>query len=91
MKSAARRLPSRYTHAPLVRSIAPVAVQLLDLAVRACGEHADRAHTDHDLAGWADDAGNFDPTPGEADVGARPSPVSQGPGYVKVTFRSCRG
>jgi hypothetical protein len=47
-------------------------------AADACpAEHADRAHTDHDLAGWADDAGNFDPTPGEADVNVLQLPVSQ--------------
>jgi hypothetical protein len=34
----------------------------LNLAVPTFGEHADRAHTDHDLAGWADDMGNLDPT-----------------------------
>src|SRR5579872_64105 len=28
-----------------------VSLQLLDLTCRAVGEHADRAHTDHDLAG----------------------------------------
>jgi len=60
------------------------ATQLLDLTSWTFGEHADRAHTDHDLAGWADDVGNFDPTPGEADVNALPPPVSQASGYVKV-------
>jgi hypothetical protein len=40
-----------------------VGVQLLDLAAWTVGEHADRARTDHDLAGRADDAGNLDPTP----------------------------
>jgi len=30
-------------------------LQLLDLAAWTFGEHADRAHTDHDLAGWVDD------------------------------------
>jgi hypothetical protein len=30
----------------------PPAAQLLNLAVRTHGEHADRAHTDHDLVGW---------------------------------------
>ena len=53
------------------------ASQLLDLAAWTFGEHADRAHTDHDLAGWVDDVGNFDPTPGEADVNALQLPVSQ--------------
>jgi hypothetical protein len=51
--------------------------QLLDLTVGTFGEHADRAHTDHDLAGWADDVGNFDPTSGEADVNVLQLPVSQ--------------
>jgi hypothetical protein len=49
--------------------------QLLDLAARTFGEHADRAHADHDLAGWIDDGGNLDTTPGEADVNA-PHPGS---------------
>jgi hypothetical protein len=47
-----------------------VGLQLLDLAAWTVGEHADRAHIDHDLAGWVDDVGNLDPTPGEADVNA---------------------
>jgi hypothetical protein len=51
--------------------------QLLDLAAWTFGEHADRAHTDHDLAGRVDDGGNLDPTPGEADVNALRLPVSQ--------------
>jgi hypothetical protein len=47
-----------------------VGLQLADLAAWTFGEHADRAHTDHDLAGWVDDvatsiAGNIsDPAPG---------------------------
>jgi len=45
-----------------------VSPQLLDLAAWTFGEHADRAHTDHDLAGRMDDGGNLDPIPGEADV-----------------------
>jgi hypothetical protein len=45
-----------------------IASQLLDLAAWTFGEHADWAHTDHDLAGRMDDAGNLDPTPGGADV-----------------------
>jgi len=52
-------------------------LQLLDLAVWTVGGHADRAHTDHDLAGWSDDVGNFDPTSGEADVNALQLLVSQ--------------
>ena len=47
-----------------------IAPQLLDLAAWTFGEHADRTHTD-DLAGWVDDGGNLDPTPGEADVNVR--------------------
>jgi hypothetical protein len=47
-----------------------VGLQLLDLASWTVGEHADRAHTDHDLVGWVDDVGNFDPTFGEAAVNA---------------------
>jgi hypothetical protein len=50
--------------------------QLLDLAAWTFGGHTDRAHTDHDLAGWSDDVGNFDPTSGEADVNAPQLPVS---------------
>jgi hypothetical protein len=30
----------------------------------------------HDLAGWVDDGGNLDPTPGEADVNALQLPAS---------------
>ena len=48
-----------------------IALQLLDLAAWTFGEHADRAPTDHDLAGRVDDGGNLDPTPGEADVNVR--------------------
>jgi hypothetical protein len=33
-------------------------------------------HADHDLAGRADDAGTFDPAPGEADVNILQLPVS---------------
>ena len=54
-----------------------IAAQLLALAAWGFGEHADRAHTDHDLAGWVDVGGNLDPTPGEADVNALHPPVSQ--------------
>jgi hypothetical protein len=53
-----------------------VGLQLLDPAAWTFGEHADRAHTDHDLAGWVDDADNFDPAPGEADVSTLHPPVS---------------
>lgn len=35
--------------------VAQIAVRLLILAVRIFGEHADRAHTDHDLVGLVDD------------------------------------
>jgi hypothetical protein len=63
-----RRLPS------LALQFSP---QLLDLGAWIFGEHADRAHTDHDLAGWVDDGGNFDPTPGEADVNTLRLPVSR--------------
>jgi len=38
-------------------------LQLPDLASWTFGGHADRAHTDHDLAGWMDDVGNFDQPP----------------------------
>jgi hypothetical protein len=34
---------------------AQIGLQLLDPAAWTFGEHADRAHTDHDLAGWVDD------------------------------------
>jgi hypothetical protein len=40
-----------------------IRLQLLDLLPVPLGEHADRAHTDHDLAGWADGYANFYPTP----------------------------
>ena len=52
-----------------------IPAQLLDLAAWTIGEHADRAHTDHDLAGRVDDGGNLDPTPREADVNA-PHPAT---------------
>ena len=46
------------------------------------GEHADRAHTDHHLAGgWTLEA-NLDPTPGEADVNA-PCPTASQPDYAQ--------
>jgi hypothetical protein len=60
----------RHHHRP--RCLPPPAPQassqLLNLMAGTVGEHADRAHTDHDLAGWKDDAGNLDPSPGEAGV-----------------------
>jgi hypothetical protein len=59
-----------------------ISAQLLDLAAWTFGEHADRAHTDHDLAGWVDVGGNLDPSPGEADVNA-PHPGSFIPGYAQ--------
>jgi hypothetical protein len=59
-----------------------ITAQQLDLAGWTVGEHADRAHTDHDLAGWVDDVGNFDPTPGEADVNG-PSPAGLTAGYTQ--------
>jgi hypothetical protein len=62
-----------------------LSAQLPDLAAWTIGEHADRAHTDHDLAGWRDDGGNLDPTPGEAEVNA-PSPASLIPGYAQNSW-----
>jgi len=55
---------------------AQIGLQPLDLTGWTVGGHADRTHTDHDLAGWVDDAGNFDPTPGEADVNACQAPFA---------------
>ncbi len=66
-----RRLP------PPALQLSP---QLLDLGAWTVGEHADRAHTDHDLAGWVDVGGNLDPTPGEADVNG---PRQPHPGYAQ--------
>jgi hypothetical protein len=60
-----------------------VTPQLPDLAAWTIGERADRAHTDHDLAGRADVAGNLDPAHREADVNA-PSPGSP----IPVTRRT---
>jgi hypothetical protein len=54
---------------------AQISLQLPDLAAWVVGEHADRAHTDHDLAGWVDDGGNLDSTSGEADVNASTTPA----------------
>ena len=54
-----------------------VGLELLDLTSWTFRGHADQAHTDHDLVGWADDVGNFDPAPGEADVNALQLPVSR--------------
>jgi hypothetical protein len=62
-----------------------IAPQLLDLAAWTFGGHADRAHTDHDLAGRVDDGGNLDPAPGEADVNAR-HPLS-GLTWLKISAR----
>jgi len=71
-----RRQPvQRQQHHHRSRRLPPPAAQAslqpLDLASWTVGEHADRAHTDHDLAGWMDDGGNLDPTAGEADVNGR--------------------
>jgi hypothetical protein len=55
-----------------------IAPQLLGLTAWTFGEHTDRAHTDHDLAGRMDDGGNLDPTSGEANVNALHPPVSHG-------------
>ena len=52
-------------------------LQLLDLAAWTFGEHTDRAHTDHDLAGWVDVVWQLRSNPGEADVNALQLPVSQ--------------
>jgi len=63
----------------------PPAVQVAATAQSHClnlGEHADRAQTDHDLAGREDDGGNLDPTPGEADV-KRLSPARLTAGYAQ--------
>ena len=46
------------------------AADLLGFPAGTVGEHADRAHTDHDLAGRMDERSNLDPTPGEAVVNA---------------------
>lgn len=54
-----------------------IGLQLFDLAAWTVGEHADLAHSVHDLAAWADDAGNFDPTSSEADVNLPHPPASQ--------------
>ncbi len=45
---------------PARTSAAP---QLLDIAAWTFGEHADRARTDHELAGRMDDGANLNPTP----------------------------
>jgi hypothetical protein len=58
-----------------------VGLQLLDLAAWTVGEHADRAHIDHDLAGWADDVANLDPTP--ARLMSTPSPAGLTAGYMQ--------
>jgi hypothetical protein len=63
-----------------------VAAQLLDLNAWTFGGHDDRAHTDHDLAGWSADVGNFDPTSGEADVNA-PSAAGFTAGYAELIDR----
>jgi len=61
-----------------------VTPQLLDLVSWTFGEHADRAHADHDLAGRMDDGGNLDSIPGEADVNVRHPPVSRLSGQGEV-------
>jgi hypothetical protein len=59
--------PGRRGRSASAAAIPPPAAQiglhLLDFTGWTVGEHADRAHTDHDLAGWVGDMGNFDPTP----------------------------
>jgi hypothetical protein len=60
----------RQQHHHCPRCVPPQASQAgpqpLDLTSRTAGEHADRPHTEHDLAGWVADGGNLDPTRGEA-------------------------
>jgi len=58
-----------------------LSAQLLDLAAWTVGEHPDRAHliTTSPAGGCC---GNFDPTPGEADVNAA-SPASLIRGYAQ--------
>ena len=64
-------------------NLAVSAAQQLNLAVRTIGAHATGRTLTLDLAGWMDDAGNPDPTLGEADVNAPHPSVSQ-----RVTRRS---
>ena len=73
MPSLAKTVPRWYqTVRGLRNSRAPLAPQpgpqLLGITGWTFGEHADWAHTDHDLAGWMVDGGNLDPILGEADV-----------------------
>lgn len=86
----------QHHHRPggLPPSAPQVGFQLLDAAAWTVGEHADRTHTDHDLAGWVEDAASFDPTPGEADVNAvqlalspefRNEPQDNGPVIYRFT------
>jgi hypothetical protein len=72
-----RRQQHHYRPGGLPPPAVQITAQLLELTAWTFGGHADRAHTDHDLAGRMDDGGNLDPTPGEADVNAPHSPVSQ--------------
>ena len=72
-----RRQQDHHRPGGLPPPAAQISLQLFDLAAWTVGGHADRAHTDHYLAGWMDDVGNFDPTSGEAAVNAFQLPVSQ--------------
>jgi len=60
------------TVTPALKSGTYTVAQLLDLAGRTVGEHADRTQTDHDLAGWWRSLSNLDPTPGEVLVNTLP-------------------
>jgi hypothetical protein len=48
------------------------AMDLLGFTAGTVGEHADRTHTGHDLAGGMDVVDDLDPTPGEAPVNPLP-------------------
>ena len=54
-----------------------IGLQLLDLAVWAMGEHADRAHTDHNLAGWWTLWQPRSQPPGEAPVNPDHPPIPE--------------
>src|SRR5579859_4138039 len=72
----------RQQHHHRPRRLPPPALQfspqLLDLAAWTLGEHADRAHTDHDLAGRMDVGGNLD-RPSARLMSTAPHPAASSP------------
>jgi hypothetical protein len=66
-----------------------IGLQLLDLAVWAMGEHADRAHTDHNLAGWWTLWQPRSQPPGEAPVNPDHPPIPAGHLFAASGYQEC--